>query len=88
MTTGYLFTATCPQCETVLEPVANGRPQIITTRAVARCHPCRKDYIITVQITGTMPAAPPPEPVICEEPVERNMDALHAWTIDLLMGAS
>lgn len=88
MTTGYLFTATCPQCETVLEPVANGRPQIITTRAVARCQSCRKDYIITVQITGTMPAAPPPEPVINEGVIERDMTAPYAHLVDLLMGAS
>lgn len=49
---GWTIEATCPRCGGILGHVADGRPDGLTSRAIARCTACRAEYGVTVTIAS------------------------------------
>jgi hypothetical protein len=48
---GWSVEVSCPVCGGVLEHLADGRPTITSSRAVARCTACRRQYAAEVTLT-------------------------------------
>lgn len=58
MTARYAFALSCPQCGGEVEHVSSGRPDVVSTRAVARCAGCAVTLLIEVTVRREAVATP------------------------------
>lgn len=59
---GWCVQATCPHCAGTLAHIADGRPSVTETRAVAECLTCRREWGVELHLFPLTDILPKPRP--------------------------